>query len=250
MMPARYLRLLAEVRASYSPAKAAEEKHTEFLAYVLYRPLSFAVTPLFLFAGFSADAVTLLMLAAAAAMPAIAEWGGPHAYWGIVAIGLGLQVLDCVDGNIARVTGRFSTVGDMLDGLCTLLFWALYFAAVGLLAHHAGTSWMARHGREIGLALAALFLGQRAMEDAFDSMFGERVRTAPKVAGASGFDLGRIAKPVEQLVAFGGLGLAAAQGWLPVFLGGLAVYQTGVFAQWLPRYAQAVWRRRGPGAGR
>lgn len=243
-MVARYRTLLAAVRASYSAEKAADEKRGEFLAYVLYRPLSFFVTPLFMLAGFSADGVTLLMFIAAAALPAVAAWGGTHAWLWVVAIALGIQVLDCVDGNIARVTRQFSRVGGMLDGLCTLLFWALYFVTVGILAHGMEGSWVARHGREIGLGLAALFLAQREMEDTFDHAFDERVRTEPAVPGAPRLALGQVAKPLEQIAAFGGLGVAGALGGLPCFLGGLAVYQTVVFALWLPRFVRAVARRR------
>ncbi len=244
-MIARYRRLLAEVRASYSPEKAAEEKRSEFLAYLIYRPLSFFLTPLFLAAGLSADAVTLAMFAGAAALPVVAWWGGAHAYLGVVAIALGLQVLDCVDGNIARVTRRFSPVGGMLDGLCTMLFWALFFFTVGILAQHEGSGWVARHGREIGLGLAALLLAQREMEDTFDNCFGERVRTEPTLPAVAGFELRQVAKLAEQLLAFGGLALAGARGWTGFFLGGLAVYQVSVFTLWLPRFGRAVWRRRG-----
>ena len=244
-MFARYRSLLAEVRASYTPEKAAEEKRSEYLAYTVYRPLSFFLTPLCLLAGFSADGVTLAMFAGAAAMPMVAWWGGAHAYLGVVAIALFLQVLDCVDGNIARVTKCFSPVGGMLDGLCTMLFWALFFFTGGILAQKDGTGWMARHGREIGLGLAALLLAQREMEDTFDNCFGERVRTEPTLPAAVGFDLRQVAKLAEQVLAFGGLALAGALGWTTYFLGGLAVYQVSVFALWLPRFGRAVWRRRG-----
>ncbi len=243
-MFARYRSLYAAVRASYSPGKAAEEKRSEYLAWVFYRPLSLVVTPLFLLAGISADGVTLLMFLAAAAMPVIGVWGGAQAYLGVVVIAVALQVLDCVDGNIARVTQRFSAVGSMLDGLCTLLFWALFFFAVGCLAQGTEASWVAQHGREIGLGLAALLLAQRELEDTFDHRFAERVRTAPPVPGRTDFDLGRVAKPIEQIAAFGGLGFAGARGLLPQFLAGLALYQAGVTTLWLPRYALAVWRRR------
>lgn len=240
----RYRKLFAEVRTSYSPEKAAEERRGEFAAYVAYRPLSFFVTPALMVAGFSADGVTALMFLLSAALPVVAAWGGAHAYVWVVAIALALQVLDCVDGNIARVTRRFTAVGGMLDGLCTLVFWALYFFTVGILAQDDAGSWVARHGREIGLGLAVLLLAQREGEDTFDNVFGERVRTEP-LAPRAGFDLGQWAKTLEQVLAFGGLALAGAQGWLAVFLAGLAVYQMTVFLLWLPRFVRAVLRRRG-----
>lgn len=243
-MFARYRQLYAEVRRSYTPEKAREEAHDEFAAWLIYRPLSFAITPLFLLAGFTADAVTALGGVLAVAMLAVALWGGTHGYWGVVALGLFIQVLDCVDGNVARVTRRSSPVGGMLDGLCTPLFWALYFATVGALAHGADAGWIARHGRELGLALAALLLAQREMEDTFDNVFRERVRWEPPVPAAlPRFDLKRWAKPLEQLLAFGGLAVAGGTGHLPLFLAGLALYQLAVFALWLPRFVRAVAQR-------
>lgn len=244
-MSASYRSLLAAVRASYAPEKAAEERRSEIIAHCVYRPLSFYVTPLFLKAGISADGVTLGMFVLAAAMPVLAAWGAAPAWAWVVGIGLLLQVLDCVDGNIARVTRRFSKVGNMLDGLCTLLFWALFFFSAGILAQRAGGGWVAQHGREIGLGLAALLLAQRELEDTFDHALGERVRTEPTLPAEVGFDLRQQAKAAEQVLAFGGLALTGVLGRLEWFLGGLAIYQASVFGLWLPRYVRAVWRRRG-----
>lgn len=240
----RYRRLLAEVRASYSVEKAREEAHSEFLAAVAYRPLSFWITPCFIMAGFTADAVTALGFAVALAMPAAALGLGASGFWPVAGLGLLMQVLDCVDGNIARTTGRFSPVGPMLDGLCSLMFWALYFIAVGILAQTTALGWTGLHGREIGLGLAVLQLAQRNMEDSFDEKFHERVRWEPPLPAAfPRWDLKRIGKPLEHVVAFGGLCVAGAFGAMHVFLGVLAVYQFGLFALWLPRYVIAVRAR-------
>lgn len=189
-MLARYRKSLGEVRASYTPEKAAEERRSELLAHWVHRPLSFLVTPFFLLSGFSADGVTAFMFVVAAAMPVAAWAAGPWGFATVAALVLAFQVLDCVDGNVARVTRRGTPVGAMLDGLCSLVFWALYFVTIGVLAQGEG-SWVARHGREIGLALAALLLAQRECEDTFDDRFGERVRTEPS------FGNGRTSTPPE-----------------------------------------------------
>jgi len=240
----RYRQLLAQVRASYSPEKARDESHSEFLAHVAYRPLSFWITPFFMMAGFTADAVTALGFVVALAMPVAALGLGSDGFWTVAGLGLLMQVLDCVDGNIARTTRRFSPVGPMLDGLCTLLFWALYFIAVGALAAAMPVGWIGPHGREIGLGLAVLQLAQRQMEDTFTDRFDERVRWEPPLPAAfPRWDLKRIGKPLEHVVAFGGLCVAGAFGAMHVFLGVLAVYQFGLFALWLPRYVFAVRAR-------
>lgn len=247
-MPAvltRYRRLLAEVRQSYTPEKRAEEKRSDFLAFLFYRPLSFFVTPFFLMLGISADAATAVGFGIAVAMPVAAWCLGSDASCWVALLGFSMMVLDCIDGNIARASGRSSPVGGMLDGCCTLLFWAGYFIAVGALAYQPNGGWISRHGREIGLILAVLMLAQRELEDSFDACVQERVRWEPPLPGpvAGAVNLACIGRPVEQLVAFGGLAVAGLLGALPWFAGGLAAYQIGLFALWLPRYVRAVSAR-------
>ena len=240
----RYRQAFAAVRRSYPPEKAQEEACTEIAAFVLYRPLSFVVTPFFLWAGCSADAVTALAGLLAGGMLVAALAAGPYACGTVVALGIFIQILDCVDGNIARVTGRSSPVGGLLDGLCTLLFWVFYFCAVGVLAGADAGGWAGRHGREIGLALAALMLAQRAMEDSSVQFLPERVRWEPPVpAVVPRFNLKRLAKLLEHVIAFGGLGAAGALHAVPLFLAGLAAYQLTVLALWWPRFARAVYLR-------
>jgi phosphatidylglycerophosphate synthase len=239
---ARYRRLLAEIRQTHPPEKRADEKRSDFFAFLIYRPVSFLVTPLFLLLGFSADGVTAIGFGIAVAMPAAAWIFGAGAAGWVAGLGVAMMVLDCVDGSIARVTGRSSPVGGMLDGCCTLLFWAGYFVAVGALAYAPEGGFVARHGREIGLALAVLLLTQRGLEDAFDACTRERVRWEPPLPGAIGrtVSLANLGRPVEQLAAFGGLAVAGALGKLAWFAGGVALYECALFALWLPRYVRAV----------
>ena len=245
MIPA-YRRTLAKVRASYTPEKAADEKRHEPLAGWVYRPLSFPVTPLFLAAGFSADGVTVLAILAALAMPLLALGCGAASWPAIVALALGIQVLDCVDGNLARTTGRSSAIGGMLDSLATLIFWAAYFGTVGFLAHAEGAGWIGRHGRELGLALTALFLAQRQIEDTHAQYLAERVRFAPSApAGASAtLEVGGIAKIVEHLAAFGGLAVAGVVGALGVFFAICAAYQVTATVWWFARFVRRVQAQR------
>ena len=240
----RYLETLAAVRRSYTPEKAQEEARTEIAAFFLYRPLSFVITPFFLWFGFSADAVTVLGGLLACGMLVSAFIAGPHAFGVVLALGILIQVLDCVDGNVSRVNGRSSPVGGMLDGLCTLLFWTLYFCAVGVLARADGGNWVGRHGREIGLVLAALMFAQREMEDAFERCGQRRVQWEPPVTAVmSGFNLKRWGKLLEQAIAFGGLFAAGTLHLVPHFLAVVAAYQLTVLALWFPRYAWAVGQR-------
>ncbi len=124
---------LAEVWASYRP-KMAEELRGEWACALLYRPPSILLTPLFAACGFSPNAVTLLGLVCAAFLPWCAVYGGGDAVLLVGALGIAFCVLDCVDGNLARVSGRFSPLGAKLDGAADILYRILLYASLGLLA--------------------------------------------------------------------------------------------------------------------
>lgn len=268
-MAIRYLELVAEVVRSYRPEKRDEERRLDLLSVLVFRPLSFLVTPVFLLAGWSADAVTGLGFGIAVAMPTIAMAQGPEAAPWISALVFGNLVLDCVDGNVARVTRRSSRIGGMLDGQASLLFWAGFFAAVGAMAEDGSGGSLALHGREIGLVLAVLFLAQRSLEDKLEDCVGVRVRWEPPAGGSVGegapgaapsappggqaavarVTLASLGRPVEQALAIAGPLAAGRYGVLPWFLAGVATYQLSLLALWLPRYASELRRQSVAGSG-
>ncbi|HEY1794408.1 MAG TPA: CDP-alcohol phosphatidyltransferase family protein [Opitutaceae bacterium] len=240
----RYGQVLAEARRSYDPQKSAAEARSEWLAAKLYRPASFWVTPLFLAFGFSADGVTVASIAVSVAMPAVALMCGGHAYLAVVACGLCVQVLDCVDGNIARMTRRFSSLGDMLDGLATLFFWAAYFAALGVATQEQHAGWVGAHGELVGLVLAVLLLAQREVEDTSRQYLGTSVDWGAGKAASSRIDLNRYGKLLEHLVAFGGLASAGAAGRLNWLLAAVAAYQAALLLFWVARFVASARARR------
>jgi phosphatidylglycerophosphate synthase len=144
-----------DIRACYPPWKARFDLVGGLWNYLVARPLSFWITPLFVRLGFTATAVTalgwvvllcgLLLLAAGAA-------GRTYSIAG-AAVLLAWGVLDCVDGNIARYRKQCSAFGALLDSLASsaieiLLPWcvgvALYRAAAAppaILASLGLTRW-------------------------------------------------------------------------------------------------------------
>ena len=92
-MWSRYRQLYQEVRASYPADKARTEAQEEWLAFLIFRPVSYVVTPLFLLAGLSANQVTGLAILTGVALPVIAAVTGAPGYGFVVAGLLGLQVL-------------------------------------------------------------------------------------------------------------------------------------------------------------
>ena len=162
------------MKASYTPEKAWAELEGELPAYLVYRPLSFYVTPLFLRLGVPILAVTLSSGVLAVAMLIIAVRGGPNAYLGVAAIGFVFHVLDCVDGNMARTIGRPSRFGGLVDGFIDMSFWTLLFVSLGLLVRHEGGGLLGPFALPLAMALPILVLLNRQTRDNFALMFEQQ----------------------------------------------------------------------------
>ncbi len=126
---------LAQVRASFNRNIAEPWP----LARV-FRPLADLLTPLACNLGLSGNAVTGMRAAVAlAALPLLAA--GQPALWPLAALCAYLgYVLDCVDGNVVRVSDTASYWGKFIDGLADGVFVYLAPFAAGLGA------WLAGHG--------------------------------------------------------------------------------------------------------
>lgn len=144
---------LSEVRASYTPEKAREEWHGDWISALLYRPISFWITPPLLNLGVSASQVTGFALLLALLLPLLALLGNGVAHVWVAALATLFVILDCVDGNIARVRKSASKSGHYLDFVTDLVFRVCLYGALGMLAEReASPLWMD------GLSLAACFL--------------------------------------------------------------------------------------------
>jgi len=115
-------RLWTELRSSWAIA-------------LLYRVPSLPLVWLAARIGISPTTVTLLALALAFSMPLQAVFLplGIGA-WAVALSGILFQILDCVDGTLARVTGQSSKRGADLDFLVDMAQWGLLYLAIGLLA--------------------------------------------------------------------------------------------------------------------
>ena len=120
-----------EIRASMHEAKLASDRRN-FWVWVAMRPLSFPLTWLALQLRLSPNFVTgLYFLAniAAAVFFITASYEG--LIYGALLYNLGL-VLDCVDGNMARTTGKTSPLGWFLDTLGADFFYGVFFIPIGI----------------------------------------------------------------------------------------------------------------------
>jgi phosphatidylglycerophosphate synthase len=157
---------VAEVVAAYRP-KFAHEVRTEWAIALVYRPFSFLLTPLFAACGASPTAVTMLGLALALSLPWLAVTAGESAWGWVGTLGVVFCVLDCVDGDLARVTGRASKLGAYADFLADTIYRIALYASIGLMVDRSQTGQMFAAlsegaGLAAGLACALLAIVARA----------------------------------------------------------------------------------------
>jgi phosphatidylglycerophosphate synthase len=157
-----------DIRRSYTPAKAREEWYGDWPSALIYRPLSFILTPILLSLSVSASMVTLLSLALGLALPLIALYGGRESVWMVATAGTAWMILDCVDGNIARVTETSSLAGRYFDAATDVVFRGCFYVAIGILIDAE-----AREGHS-GLALC-LAAGYAAMAARFCRLYFDQL---------------------------------------------------------------------------
>lgn len=113
---------------------------------------------------------------------------------------------------------------------------------LGVVASHEDAGIMIDHGLECGLTLALLLQGQRQIEDTCEAHLGERVRWQPATPKLPRVDLAKLGRPLEHLVAFVGLLVAARLHAVGYMLLVVSVYQVALLALWIPRFVRAIRR--------
>ena len=192
--------------SEYRRGKLKAELRGDWAVAVFYRlPSMLLIVPLARL-GVAPVAVTVAALVVALAMlPAAFLPSVPLASTAVVCLAIAFQVLDCVDGGLARATGGASVRGATFDFLVDMVQWGVLYASIGILADRAGEGgafWSA-----IGLAAGWSRLFARVVRDA-----GERAETctpAPAVEAK------------QEQVTFTGLILAllaGLSGLIPVLL--------------------------------
>lgn len=172
---------LKNVVRSYHDAKRSEELYGEWGAALLYRPLSFLITPLFLRAGFSATGVSLLALCLLPLLPVAALAGGSLGYACLAAGGVIFATLDCVDGNIARVTDTASKLGGYTDFIADVLYRVVFYSSIGLLVAEQTfpLPWLTEYGLAAALIAAWLAVAARLSRFYADRVMDEGSPQAP-----------------------------------------------------------------------
>ena len=107
------------------------------LNYYLYHPLAWRLAR-----GLAHTPLTPNMVSVFGAMMVIAaafaylQPGYPWTVAAGMALHMGWHVVDGADGDLARLTGRASPIGEMVDGLCDYLSHVVLYLALGWLLSH------------------------------------------------------------------------------------------------------------------
>ena len=226
-MGAKRVYSVADVKRSYSQAKAHEEWFGDWASALIYRPISFQVTPILIRLSVSATAVTIFSLLLGLSLPFLVLAGGRYAFAIVAVLATVWVILDCVDGNIARVTGSASRLGHYLDFVTDVMFRASFYCAIGLLADEAanpgqsgGMSSLSLSIFSVCVAMAArfsrMYQQQMSGDDVYSEdgkFFGETSASVAKIVFSFLSGIDRLL-PAMVLAA----GLTGRMEWVVMFL--------------------------------
>jgi len=124
----------APLRIGLQDVRASFRENQKQLAIVKYvgRPLGDLFTPFFYNAGFSANQVTYLRCGLMAVAVALVVPMNPAANIAAAALSFLGFILDCTDGNLARLRRDTTYFGKYIDGLADTLFAWFAPAAAGI----------------------------------------------------------------------------------------------------------------------
>jgi phosphatidylglycerophosphate synthase len=206
---------------SYRP-RFRHELLTDWSSALIYRPMAILLTPLFL--PLRPTLITLAGLACALALPLLVLNGGSGMV--VAALAVVFCVLDCIDGNVARVSGRTSRNGAYADFVTDLVYRVALYLAIGLMAEALPGSFGGASLLGLGAALLAILARAcRLYADAEVGVPGDSADAGPLSTGQKLFaflsGLDRLAPPL--------LAAAVWAGHLPWLLAWLLAYSLGDF---------------------
>ena len=113
--------------------KFRKELHGEWGAVVFYRGPAILLTPLFLKYSVKPTTVSIFSLIVVLVMPLTLVLPAPVDFAYLALTGILFHILDCVDGNIARITKTHSRAGRYTDFIADVLQRIFIYLILGLL---------------------------------------------------------------------------------------------------------------------
>lgn len=126
---------MKDILSSYTKKK---RKESSLWARIFSRPLSFPLTYIFINVGISANVMSVISMFEVIVACTLILIGGKCIPIGVAMYVL-WHVLDCCDGNIARVTKTSSYAGEFFDAVSGYIPPALIFTCVGVAAYRTTT---------------------------------------------------------------------------------------------------------------
>ena len=221
-----------ELEETFSAEKAAQDG---LLSTRFYRRISFFVTPWFHAAGISPNTVSGVGFLCSFLMPLAALLLGPYDYLGVALLCFLYLVLDCVDGNLARLSGTSGPRGQYLDSLAGKFYALTRTVALAMIAAREWPILEVGAYVSLGLFAALLFIWGRESRQYYKMATG----VAPNHFVAGSGRLKDLALGFTELVPAGLLLLGPiGQAWL-VFAG-IFVFYVALFAYTQVRIFRAL----------
>lgn len=162
------------------------ERSNRPYTYFVVRPVGRWLLPSVIRLGLSPNQITLMSIFGSLAAMALLATGAPAlVVAGVAALHVGI-VLDIVDGDLARATGKVSRRGEFLDALGGYVRGAMIPASIGIgLGRHADLGHELLSGVftfspdvyvQVGVWASVMYLGARLATLRYRTLFGDSLR--------------------------------------------------------------------------
>jgi phosphatidylglycerophosphate synthase len=116
------------------------------LNHYLYHPLAWRLALLLAKTPLTPNMVSVIGAMNVVGAAFVYGWGFAHGWgWKGAALGMALHmawhVWDGADGDLARITGRASPIGEMVDGICDYASHVVMYFVLGWIAYEQISSW-------------------------------------------------------------------------------------------------------------
>jgi len=109
---------------------------------IFYRPVGFLIAKLLRKTCITPNTITIISIFVGAAVGPLFYYNKIHyTFLGIICL-ICANILDCVDGQLARLTGRKSNIGRILDGLAGDIWFAVIYVFLALRLKNEFDTWL------------------------------------------------------------------------------------------------------------